>query len=108
MSKTLTDTQLVLLSSASQREDHCLTPPTGARLGPARKAVAKLLEAGLVREIGARKNVPVWRCDEETEQAFALKLTTRRSQGNRRRSERGHADSGRQRSGRTRTTRHRI
>ena len=55
MSNILTDSQLVLLSAASQREDHCLMPPTGARLGPVRKAAAKLLEAGLVKEVRARK-----------------------------------------------------
>ncbi len=75
MSDKLTDTQLVLLSAASQREERYLTPPAGARLGPARKAVAKLLEAGFVREVRARKNAPVWRRDEETEQSFTLKLT---------------------------------
>ncbi len=75
MSIKLTDTQLVLLSAASQREDLCLTPPTGARLGPARKAAVKLLDAGLVKEVRARKDAPTWRRDEETGQAIALKLT---------------------------------
>ena len=75
MSDKLTDTQLVLLSAASQREDRYLTPPAGARLGPARKAAAKLLEAGFVKELRARKDAPVWRSDEETEQSFTLKLT---------------------------------
>lgn len=75
MSNKLTDTQLVLLSAASQREDRYLTPPAGARLGPARKAAAKLLEAGFVKELRARKEAPVWRSDEETKQSFALKLT---------------------------------
>ena len=75
MFNKLTDTQLVLLSAALQRDDHCLTPPTGARLGPARKAAGKLLEAGLVKEVRTRKDAPVWRRDEEAEQAFALKLT---------------------------------
>ena len=75
MSDKLTDTQLVLLSAASRREDRYLTPPAGARLGPARKAAAKLLEAGFVKELRARKDAPVWRSDEETEQSFTLKLT---------------------------------
>jgi hypothetical protein len=76
MSIKLTDTQLVLLSAASQREDQCLTPPTGARLGPAKKAAAKLLEEGLVRELRARKGAPVWGRDGDADRAFALKLTT--------------------------------
>jgi hypothetical protein len=37
MSIKFKDTQLVLLSAASLREDHCLTLPSGARLAPARK-----------------------------------------------------------------------
>jgi uncharacterized protein DUF3489 len=127
MSIKLTDTQLVLLSAASQREDLCLTAPTGARLGPAKKAAARLLEAGpakslgsalklsdtqlvllsaaaqrddrcltatpklkggaaqkvaekliaagLVKQIKAKAGTPVWRRDEETAQSFSLKLT---------------------------------
>src|SRR5208283_22756 len=75
MSNKLTDAQLVLLSAASQREDHYLTLPGGARLAPARKAANKLLAAGLVREVRARKDAPIWRREEETERAFALKLT---------------------------------
>src|SRR5208337_338118 len=43
MSNKLTDTQLVLLSAAWQRDDHCLTLPTGVQRGSARKAAAKLL-----------------------------------------------------------------
>ena len=76
MSNKLTDTQLLLLSAASQRKDLCLTPPTGPRLGPARKAAAKLLDASLVKEVRARKDAPTWRRDQDTEQAFALKLTS--------------------------------
>ena len=75
MSIKLSDTQLVLLSAASQREDHNLTPPSGARLASAKKAAAKLLKEGLVREVRARKDAPVWRRDEEADQGFALKLT---------------------------------
>jgi hypothetical protein len=75
MSIKLTETQVALLNRASQREDKHLTPPAGARLGPAKKAAAKLLEEGLVREVRARKDAPVWRRDESADQAFALKLT---------------------------------
>jgi hypothetical protein len=54
MSIKFNDTQLVLLSAASQRDDHCLVPPTGPKLGQAQKAVVKLLEAGIVKEIRAK------------------------------------------------------
>jgi hypothetical protein len=49
------DTQLVLLSAASQRDDHCLVPPTGPERGQAQRAIVKLLEAGIVKEIGRRR-----------------------------------------------------
>ena len=75
MSTKLTDMQLVLLSAASQREDHYLSPPTGPRLGPAKRAARKLLAEGLVQEVRARKGAPVWRRDEDADQAFGLKLT---------------------------------
>ena len=75
MSIKLTDTQLALLGAASQREDQYLTPPTGPRLGSAKRAAAKLLEKGLVREIRARKDAPVWRRDDNADEAFALKLS---------------------------------
>ena len=54
MSIKFNDTQLVLLSAASQRDDHCLVPPTGPKRGQAQKAVVKLLEAGIVKEIRAK------------------------------------------------------
>ena len=75
MSIKLNDTQLTLLSGAFQREDRYLSLPNGAKLAQARKAAARLLEAGLVREVKARKDAPVWRRDQDADQAYALKLT---------------------------------
>jgi hypothetical protein len=69
------DTQLVLLSAASQRDDHCLVPPAGPQRAQAQRAVAKLLEAGLLKEMRARAGAPIWRRDDETGQTYALKLT---------------------------------
>ena len=71
----LTDTQLVLLSAASQREDRCLIAPKNLKGGAAQKVAAKLLAAGLVREIKAKPGMAVWRRDEEAGQAYSLKLT---------------------------------
>lgn len=71
----LTDTQLVLLSAASQREDRCLVPPKNLKGGAAQKVAAKLLATGLVREIKAKTGMEAWRRDEETGQACSLKLT---------------------------------
>jgi hypothetical protein len=65
----------VLLSAASQRDDHCLVPPTGPKRGQAQKAIVKLLEAGIVKEIRAKAGAPIWRRDEEKGHTYALKLT---------------------------------
>jgi hypothetical protein len=75
MSIKLTETQTALLSGASQREDRNLTPPRGGKLAQARKASVRLVEAGLVREVRAKGDVPVWRRDEAAGCNFALKLT---------------------------------
>ena len=75
MSIKFNDTQLVLLSAASQRDDHCLVPPAGRKRAQAQRAVAKLLEAGLVKEIRAEAEAPIWRRDDETGQTYALRLT---------------------------------
>src|SRR6516165_9591764 len=75
MSIKLSDTQFALLGAASQREDQYLPPPNGPRLGPVKRAAGKLLTEGLVQEVRARKDAPVWRRDEDSDQAFALKLT---------------------------------
>src|SRR5271165_2813163 len=75
MSIKFNDTQLVLLSAASRRDDQGLVPPAGAKRGRAQRAVAKLLEAGLLKEIRAKAEAPIWRRDDETGQTYALKLT---------------------------------
>ena len=72
----LTDTQLVLLSAASQRDDRAVELPANLKGGAAHKVVAKLLTEGLVEEIRARGSLPVWRRDEN-EGAFALRITKR-------------------------------
>ena len=41
----------------------------------AQKVATKLLKAGLVREIKAKTGMEIWRRDEETGQAYSLKLT---------------------------------
>ena len=71
----LSDTQLVLLSAAAQRGDHCLTTRPNLKGGAAQKVAERLVAAGLVREIRAKTGWPVWRRDDEACQSFALKLT---------------------------------
>jgi hypothetical protein len=75
MSTKVNDTQLMLLSAASQRDDHCLVPPTDPKRSQLQRAVAKVLEAGLVKEIRAKAGAPIWRRDEGTGHTYALKLT---------------------------------
>ena len=72
----LTDTQLVLLSKASQREDHAVELPGTLKGGAAHKVVGKLLTEGLLEEIRARGELPVWRRDDE-EGSRALRITKR-------------------------------
>jgi hypothetical protein len=71
----LTDTQLRLLSAASQREDHSLEAPKKLKGGAAQKVAAKVVAAGLVREVKAKTGMAIWRRDEETGQPYSLKLT---------------------------------
>ena len=75
MSIKFNDTQLVLLRAASQRDDRCLVPPQAPKRGQAQRAVAKLVEAGLVKEIRAKAGAPIWRREKETGYTYALKLT---------------------------------
>jgi hypothetical protein len=70
----LTDTQLVLLSAASQRDDRALEIPDTLTGGAAKKVVDKLLRAGLVEEVCAGSSLPVWRRDEQ-QGPIALQIT---------------------------------
>jgi hypothetical protein len=75
MSIKLTDMQLVMLSAATQRDDHILTPPENLKGGAAHKAAARLIAAGLVKEMKAKAGAPIWRRDEQAGQSYTLKLT---------------------------------
>ena len=74
--KKLTDTHLVLLSTAAQRADGAVEL-TGNRKGAiANKAVARLLNDCLVEEVPAGGTLPVWRRDDD-QGAVALRITER-------------------------------
>ena len=60
----LTDTQLIILSAASQRDDRGVELPTNVKGEAARKVVNKLIRAGLLEEVRACGSLPVWRRDE--------------------------------------------
>jgi len=71
---TLTDTHLVILSAASQRDDRGVELPANIKGEAARKVVAKLVRAGLLEEVRAAGSLPVWRRDDDSG-AMALRIT---------------------------------
>jgi hypothetical protein len=70
----LTDTQLIILSAASQRDDRGVELPTNGKGEAARKAVHKLIRAGLLEQIRASGSLPVWRRDDDSG-PMALRIT---------------------------------
>jgi Protein of unknown function (DUF3489) len=74
MNVKLTDAQLVMMSAAAQRKDHCLSAPAAIRGAALSKVGVKLTKLGLVREIEAKLGAPIWRRDDAG-QGYALKLT---------------------------------
>jgi hypothetical protein len=71
----LTDTQLVVLSAASQREDRGVELSANVQGGAAGKVVDKLIREGLLEEVRASGWLPVWRRDDESG-AIALRITS--------------------------------
>ena len=62
---TLTDTHLVLLSAAAQRQDGIITPPDRLQGGARQALASKLLSSGLAREIAVTRDQPHWQTDEQ-------------------------------------------
>jgi hypothetical protein len=70
----LTDTQLIVLSSAVQHDEGLASRPANLKAAAAAMKVASsLIDKGLVREIRAKAGAPVWR--ENDDGRFALKIT---------------------------------
>lgn len=67
----LTDTQLVLLSAASQREDRGIVIPENLKGAVAKKVVAKLVQSGLIQEVRKTGSLQEWR-REDGNGSFAL------------------------------------
>ena len=58
----LSDTQLVILSTACQRPDRLVLPmPDRLKGGPGMKVIQSLTAKGLVEEIDAKRGDPMWR-----------------------------------------------
>jgi hypothetical protein len=70
----LTDTQLIILSAASQRDDRGVELPATLKDEAARKAAGKLIRAGLLEEVRAAGALPVWRRDDDSG-PMALRIT---------------------------------
>jgi hypothetical protein len=69
----LTDTQLIVLSSAAKHDDGLATRPANLNAAPAAKVASSLINKGLAREIRAKADAPMWH--ENDDGRFALKIT---------------------------------
>jgi hypothetical protein len=70
----LTDTQLMLLSKATQ-QDGLLVIPANLKGAAATKVVKPLLAHGLVKDVPSKPDMPAWRRDETEGQSYALVIT---------------------------------
>ena len=70
----LTDTQLVILSTASRRNDRGVDVPANVTAEAVRKAVDKLIRAGLLEEVRDNGSLLAWRRDAEAG-PMALRIT---------------------------------
>ena len=58
----LSDTQLVILNAACQRDDRLVLPlPSQLKGGAAAKVIDSLVAKGLVEEVDAKRDDPIWR-----------------------------------------------
>ena len=69
----LSDTQLIVLSSAAKHDEGLATRPASLNPAAAMKVASSLIAKGLAREIRAKADAPVWR--ENDDGRFALKIT---------------------------------
>jgi hypothetical protein len=70
----LSDTQLLILSSASQRTDHAAVLPANLKGSAAKKVVANLLNEKLLQELRAKDDMPVWRRGDDN-RPYSLRIT---------------------------------
>src|SRR3954462_13573076 len=70
----LNDVQLVILSSASQRNDGLAVVPENVPTAPLNKALAKLTGLGFLKEVRRKHDQQLWRTDEEGK-PLGLKIT---------------------------------
>ena len=70
----LSDTQLLILSAASQRTDHAATLPANLKGSAAKKVIDRLLKQRLLQELHARDDMPVWRRGDDN-RPYTLRIT---------------------------------
>jgi hypothetical protein len=70
----LSDTQLLILSSASQRADHAALLPENLKGSAAKKVVDRLLNEKLLQELRAKDDMPVWRRGDDN-RSYSLRIT---------------------------------
>jgi Protein of unknown function (DUF3489) len=71
---TLSDTQLLILSAASQRPDHAATLPANLKGSAAKKVIERLLKQKLLQELRARGDMPAWRRGDDN-RPYTLRIT---------------------------------
>jgi hypothetical protein len=70
----LSDTQLLILSSASQRTDRAAVLPATLKGSAAKKVVDRLLNEKLLQELRAKDDMPVWRRGDDN-RPYSLLIT---------------------------------
>ena len=70
----LSDTQLMILSSASQRTDHAAVLPPNLKGSAANKVANKLLNEKLLQELRAKDDMPIWRRGDDN-RPYSLRIT---------------------------------
>jgi hypothetical protein len=70
----LSDTQLLILSSASRRSDHAALLPENLKGSAAKKVVDRLLNEKLLQELRAKDDMPVWRRGDDN-RPYSLRIT---------------------------------
>jgi hypothetical protein len=71
---TLSDTQLLILSAASQRNDHAALLPANLKGSAAKKVIDRLLKQKLLQELRAKDDMPVWRRGHDN-RPYTLRIT---------------------------------
>ena len=70
----LSDTQLLILSSASQRTDRAAGLPANLKGSAAKKVVDRLLNEKLLQELRAKDDMPIWRRGDDN-RPYSLRIT---------------------------------